>query len=91
MIFIFGETDRIGSLVSRLYSQRFPDGSPPDERFFQKVLIRFIEIDRVNYSKHKRNKPATNEDHKLTVLLAVEEDPCRSHRQISETVVINER
>ncbi|MVN23873.1 DUF4817 domain-containing protein, partial [Staphylococcus aureus] len=91
MIFILGESDRNCLLASRIYSQRYPDRRHPDERSFRKVLGRFVETGSINYSKHERIKPATNEDNELQVLLAVEEDPSRSQRQIGEIVDISER
>jgi Helix-turn-helix domain (DUF4817) len=62
MIFILGESDRNCLLASRIYSQRYPDRRHPDERSFRKVLTRFIETGCINYSKHERIKPATNEE-----------------------------
>lgn len=91
MIFILGEAERNCLLASRIYAQRYPDRRHPDSRSLKKLLKRFQETGGTNYKKPNKSKSVRTEENTLSVMLAVNENPSTSQREVSEIVGISER
>lgn len=77
MIFILGECGKNCLLASREYAARYPDAErKPRPEAFKSLMERFEATGNVAFLKRKViNKPVTNEDNQLTVLLGVQENP----------------
>ena len=81
MIYVLGESDRNAFLASRVYAAKYPHRTRPDRKSFERLKERFERTGCVDYEKHERVKPATNDENKFMVMLRLVEDPHKSTRQ----------
>lgn len=91
MIYILGECNKNPLLASRVYAERYPDNRKPRSEAFEKLMHRFNETGNVAYSKKiVQNSITTSEENVLNVLLAVEENPQSSIKQIEDVTNVGE-
>ncbi|KAJ8936871.1 hypothetical protein NQ314_012135 [Rhamnusium bicolor] len=90
MIYCLGEADRNCLLASRIYGMKYPERRTPDPNSFKNLRERFEDTGNVCYTKRKlRNMVVNNEEHELTVLLHVQENPHISCREIEQQTDVN--
>lgn len=84
MIYVLGEAEKNCLLASRIYKQKYPLARHPRPEAFENVRSRFERNLSVAYvAKSYVHRHTTNEDAELPVLLAIEENPHLSVRQIA--------
>lgn len=82
MVYSLGESEKNCFLASRIYQQKFPDARHPQPTAFEKLKQRFEGTGSVSYSKPLKTPYKIDENSELTVLLALQENPHLSSRQM---------
>lgn len=89
MIYALGEADRNCLLGSRIYKQRFNELRQPSVKAFEKLKARFEATGNVAYPKPNKEPYKIGENEKLNVLLAIEENPEVSCRELEARLDIS--
>lgn len=84
MTYALGAGDRNALLASKIYAQQYPQRRHPHATAFERLKERFERTGHIDYEKHERDRPATNDENKLIVALSVVEDPHKSSRQLGK-------
>lgn len=90
MVYVLGESERNCTLAARVYRQRYPEARQAQVVTFEKLKNRFEATGSVAYPKKVyENKNVSNEETELNVLLALQQDPNISVREISRDTDIS--
>lgn len=86
MVYALGEADRNLLLATRLYKTKFPNARQPRIKTMRRVRETFENTGNVAYPKKEVLANQLSDDTVLNVLLAVEENPHTSVREISRAI-----